>query len=264
MHVGEDFAGYPEVDRLFHRAEARALAFEGAPDWGSTVQVKNREDQDGDNVQLLHAHYALFKVDLDVLGTKNQFHVTTSEISRDGGLTKKIQKTRRVENEDPETTFVANPAKPGVWRIVNPQKINARTGTPRGYAISIGSAPAVQTLPKDHPFSLAGSFAKRHIAVTQRKDEEPTGVHNLDFYALPEPLYSIDKFLSDEESLVDEDLVAWVSVGKDHVARAEDQPLVSNFGVYFTILPWDYHEENAAMQLPMIGKGPQQELGNLR
>jgi hypothetical protein len=272
VHVGEDFAGYPEVDRLFHRTDARSLAFDGVPNWGSIVQTKDREDQDGDNVQLLHSHFALFKVDLDVLGTRNEFHVTTSEISNDPddridgvnyGWPKKIQKTRRVLNESAAIKYVANPAKPGVWRFLNPEKINARTGTPRGYAIQIGSAPAVQTLPDDHPFSLAGSFAKRHLAVTQRHDEEPTGVHNLDFYALPDPLYGIDKFLSDEESLIKEDLVCWVSVGKDHIARSEDQPLVSNFGVYFTILPWDYHEENPAMQLPMIGKGPAEEVGGL-
>lgn len=264
VHVGEEFAGYPEVDRLFHRADARSLAFDGAPDWGSIVKVKDGEDMAGDNVQVLHSHFALFKVDLDVLGTENEFHVTTSEISADGALPKKVQKTRRVDKEDSETMFVANPAKPSIWRILNPKKINVRTGTPRGYAISMGTAPAVQTLPKDHPFTLAGSHAKRHMAVTQRKDEEPTGVHNLDVYVLPEPLYSVDKFLSDGESLVGEDLVCWVSLGKDHVARAEDQPLVSNFGVYFTILPWDYHEENAAMRLPMIGKGPEEEVTALQ
>lgn len=270
IHVGEDFAGYPEVDRLFRQpTDARSLALDGSPDWGSTVQLGN-PTMAGDNVQLLHAHFALFKVDLDVLGTENEFHVTTSETSSDGRednaypySVKKIQKTRRVDKEDSETTFIANPTKPGVWRILNPKKLNAKTGTPRGYAVQIGSAPGVQTLPKGHPFSLAGSFARRHLAVTKRKDEEPTGVHNLDFYNLPEPIYSIDKFLSDGESLVGEDLVCWVSVGKDHVARAEDQPLVSNFGVYFTIAPWDYHEENAAMQLSMIGKSPEAEVVDL-
>eukprot|EP00746_Dinoflagellata_sp_MGD_P043249 gnl/MRDRNA2_/MRDRNA2_20508_c0_seq1.p1 gnl/MRDRNA2_/MRDRNA2_20508_c0~~gnl/MRDRNA2_/MRDRNA2_20508_c0_seq1.p1 ORF type:complete len:818 (+),score=140.74 gnl/MRDRNA2_/MRDRNA2_20508_c0_seq1:144-2456(+) len=264
VHVGEDFAGYPEVDRFFHRAAARSLAFEDAPDWGSVVQVRDRENLAGDNVQNLHSHFALFKVDLDVLGTENEFHITTSEVSAEGALPKKIQKTRRVDKEDSETTFVANPTKPGVWRILNPEKINARTGTPRGYAIMMGASPALQTLPKDHPFTLASSHAKRHLAVTQRKDEEPTGVHNLDAFSLPEPLYSVDKFLSDGESLVGEDLVCWVSLGKDHIARAEDQPLVSNFGVYFTILPWDYHEENAAMQLPMVGKGPEAEVTNFQ
>jgi primary-amine oxidase len=269
IHVGEDFAGYPEMDRQLASAEGGPSATPGRmldtsggkPEWGSTVHKGERPDQQGDNVQLLHAHFALFKVDLDVLGTSNDFLITRSAVStEDGGLPKKVQVTKRVDREDNSTLLVANASAPGVWRVVNRGKLNARSGTPRGYAIQIGSSPAVQTLPRDHPFSIAGSFALRHLTVTKQKDEEPSGVHSLDFYALDDPIYSVDAFQADEESLVGQDLVCWVSIGKDHIGRTEDQPLVSNFGAYFTITPWDYHLENPQMQLDMMGKGPAEEV----
>lgn len=273
VRVSEDFAGYPEMDRYFptigptKAEEGRKLGVSWGADWGSTVNREGLQNdgQDGAGVQNLHAHYAAFKVDLDILGLENEFHVTkigTSEEASDLPV-KKTQKTSRVDAEDPDTEFVANPEAPKLWRILNPNHLNARTGTPRGYAIVIGSAPGVQRLPKDHPFSKASTFARRHLAVAQRKEEEPTAVHTLDYYALQEPLLSVEKFLSDRESLVGQDLVCWVGVGKEHVARAEDQPLVSNFGVYFSILPWDYMEENAAMVLPMKGKGPLEEVVSL-
>ena len=46
----------------------------------------------------------------------------------------------------------------------------------------------------------------------------------------------LERFLADEEGLLDEDLVAWISVGREHVTRQEDLPLVSNFGVAFSLL----------------------------
>jgi len=277
IRVGENFAGYPEMDRYYQDLETSAKKSNGrkleenwGADWGSTVNRKGYLGafQDGAGVQNLHAHYASFKVDLDILGTENEFHVTKIGTSSEaaaaasGTPMKKVQATARVDAEDPDMEYVANPQSPGLWRILNPKRLNDRTGSPRGYAVVIGSAPGVQRLAKDHPFSKASTFARRHLAVAQRKEDEPTSVHTLDFYSVPEPLLSVDSFLSDRESLVEKDLVCWVHIGKEHVARAEDQPLVSNFGVFFSILPWDYYEENPSMQLPMLGKGPLDEVVN--
>ena len=48
----------------------------------------------------------------------------------------------------------------------------------------------------------------------------------------------LDRFLSNNESLLDVDIVAWVSVGREHITRQEDLPLVSNFGASFSLQPW--------------------------
>ena len=50
----------------------------------------------------------------------------------------------------------------------------------------------------------------------------------------------------DGEAILDEDLVAWVSAGKEHVTRQEDLPLVSNFGVAFSLVPWNFFATNPA------------------
>jgi len=246
--VREAYAGYPEVDRTFEVTK---------PDWGSIVH--SQDARHGKLVQNLHAHYCVFKVDLDVLGVKNEFHasrITHGAPKSPNAPGQKIQETRRIELEDPDMDFVATAQAPGLWRIVNPEAHNKRTDSPRGYAVVVGSAPSVHTYDASHPFAMSATFARRHLAVTQRKEDEPMATSVLDFYAVTDPLYSVDRFLSDRESLVGTDLVCWVSLGKEHAARAEDQPLITNFAVDFRLLPWNYHEENPEMALAMIGKGP--------
>lgn len=253
VHVRSEFAGYPEMELAapFRQASARGRRIgsgAGKPTAPSTWGNRVRQDL----VAYLHAHFCVWKVDLDVLGRANEFHtVRSSVVHTEGELPKKVQESARVEHEDPGTLLRANAATPGLWRIVNPDETSPMNGEPRGYAVMIQSAPALQTLPPDHPFSVAGSFAKRHLAVTRRKDTEPHATHSLDHYPLTSPLLSVDTFLSDRESLVKEDLVCWVSIGKEHITRTEDVPLVSNFGVQFALLPWSYSEENPAMQLPV-------------
>ena len=105
-----------------------------------------------------------------------------------------------------------------------------------------------QVLPDDHPLVLSSAFSKYMLAVTRRKDaeERPTSVY--DWFGASEPVVSIDHFL-DGEGIAQEDLVAWVTVGKEHLPRTEDLPLISNFGSFFDLVPSNMHRVNAAMDV---------------
>ena len=46
------------------------------------------------------------------------------------------------------------------------------------------------------------------------------------------------------------DLVAWVTLGKEHLPRTEDLPLISNFGTHFDLLPHNRFPVNAALSRP--------------
>ena len=93
------------------------------------------------------------------------------------------------------------------------------------------------------------AFSKYTIAVARRKEEEPRASSVYDLWGLADaPQLDFDSFL-DGESLEGEDLVAWVTVGKEHLPRTEDVPLVSNFGTYFVVSPHNQWHGNAAMDL---------------
>lgn len=258
MRARNEFAGYPETDKaapyrdppVHARRIGDYLQSEQDIKWGHRVR--------GNLVATLHSHFVVWKVDLDILGVKNDFLISRSVLMPGmGDQLMKAVETNRIAREDPEQAIYSNSSAPSIWRIVNPESINPVTGSARGYGIAIEAGPAIQTLPRSHPFSKAGSFSRRQIAVTKLKDEEPSAVHSLDHFAGDSPLLSVDNFLSDRESLVGEDLVCWVALGKEHITRPEDVPLVSNFGVQFAVLPFHYFTENAAMSLPMV-KGPVQ------
>jgi primary-amine oxidase len=93
---------------------------------------------------------------------------------------------------------------------------------------------------------LVDRLCRRYnIAVTKYHDAEQrvTSVYDL-FGQMSPPLVSLDSYLADGESLHDEDLVAWVSIGKEHLPRTEDVPLINNFGISFNLMPWNVFNVN--------------------
>ena len=44
--------------------------------------------------------------------------------------------------------------------------------------------------------------------------------------------------------------MAWLTLGKEHLPRTEDVPLITNFGTSFLLWPWDVFSKNAGMDMP--------------
>merc|ERR1712151_1405495 len=121
------------------------------------------------------------------------------------------------------------------------------TWDPRGYAVVLNSFATTQTLPDDHPFVTAMPFTKYHLAVTKHHDNEYRATSpyiHYDGYESEVKPQNLDRFLADGEDLLDQDLVAWIGIGRGHITRQEDLPLVSNFGSGFSLQPWNFFEHN--------------------
>lgn len=94
-------------------------------------------------------------------------------------------------------------------------------GEKRGYEIHPNDG--IKNLyPDGHPVLHQLNFTKYNVAVTVRKESEfvDNGPNFCFFQPLPSP-WDIGHYL-DGESIVDEDLVAWVSMSKIHYPRSED------------------------------------------
>ena len=242
IEVSTRFAGYIESRHFDAAAGAGELEY----------STRLRADLAGP----VHSHIVCFKADLDVGGARaNAARVTSVETSAaptaDGHVSKVLRHREIAREGAGRSTLVADPARPGVWSVVDRAAVSPETGNARGYAISLGSFASTQTLPDDHPFVRAMPYSKWHVAFTRQHDDE---------YRVTSPYVQYDavradgangaqdleRFLADEEGLLDEDLVAWISVGREHVTRQEDLPLVSNFGVAFSLQPWNFLPWNAA------------------
>jgi len=200
----------------------------------------------------VHSHLIGWKADIDVAGKlANSLRKTSVELQdlHDGNLvTKSIKKEYIAKEGVSSSTFVASPRDPGHWAIVDRNAVSA-AGNPRGYGVNLNSMSTVQLYPDDHPFTIANPFTKYHLAVTKYHDNEYRANSPYLQYDGYQPVgnkQDLDLFLSDEEDIMDQDLVAWICVGKEHIPRQEDLPLVSNFGAGFSLMPWNFLETNVA------------------
>jgi len=212
----------------------------------------------------VHSHLVNWKADIDVAGVRaNAFQLTKvkageveSRSSAAGEARKLVSKYIErsvVEREGVGvSTFVAHPEHPTIWAVVD-QKAVSPAGNPRGYAVQLGCWSTTQVLPFSHPFVKATPLTKYHIAVTRHHDGEYRSSEVYAQYdaaaAIANP-QDLDRYLSDNESLVDEDIVAWIGVGREHIVRQEDLPLVSNFGAGFSLQPFNFFSQNVAASPP--------------
>mmetsp|Transcript_19298 Transcript_19298/g.35368 ORF Transcript_19298/g.35368 Transcript_19298/m.35368 type:complete len:787 (-) Transcript_19298:190-2550(-) len=239
ISVQSRFSGYPET-RYASRGEERF----------STIV---RPGVAG----IQHTHSIAFKADLDVASGKNALRITESREHVSDSAPRyptRILQHHYVEQEGSgESTFVADPRSPKVWAIVdrNSSSTHGGHGNPRGYRIELTSFASTQVLLASNPFVKAAPWTKYHLAVTKYRDSEyrPASPYtNFDGLEpwVGEGAQNLDKFLANGEQLLDEDLVAWIGLCREHIVRQEDLPVVSNFGVSFSLQPWNFHSNNIA------------------
>ncbi|CAK9013886.1 GTPase Obg (GTP-binding protein Obg) [Durusdinium trenchii] len=259
IHVETRFAGYPET------------RFPGKGEEAFSTLVR-------DGVAgIVHTHSVAWKADIEIAGSKNALHVTEVREHASEGLgvdwkadpkepsfPTKILQHRYVEREGANSTFVADTHVPKAWAIVNRNSSVSRGShkNPRGYRIELLSFATGQVHGASHPFVRAMPWTKYHLAVTKYQDNEyrPSSPY-VNFDGL-QPLtgayaQDLDVFLSNNDSLLDEDLTlrAWypdaeapqrLQRKQEHIVRQEDLPLVSNFGVSFSLQPWNFFDLNTA------------------
>lgn len=212
----------------------------------------------------VHSHIVNWKADIDIAGVRNNALALTkvkiksmeAETAVDesrGPLLSKYLERSYVEKEGVDvSTFVSQTQHPGYWALVD-RKATSAAGNPRGYAVTLATYATGQVLPPDHPFVKSMAYTKYNLAVTKYHDSEyrvTTPYVSYDTLETTRNAQDLDRFLADGENLLDEDLVAWITAGREHVTRQEDLPLVSNFGVGFSLQPWNFFTQNVAASPP--------------
>ncbi|NXW69169.1 AOC1 oxidase, partial [Hirundo rustica] len=95
-----------------------------------------------------------------------------------------------------------------------------------------------------------------HLAVTRRHENEPTSSSIYTQNNPWDPPVTFENFIRDNETIEDQDLVAWVTVGFLHVPHAEDIPNTATPGnaVGFFLRPFNFFGEDpsVASRAPVI------------
>ncbi|XP_043760634.1 primary amine oxidase, liver isozyme-like isoform X3 [Cervus elaphus] len=156
-----------------------------------------------------------------------------------------LQVTRKQLETEEQAAFPLGGASPRYLYLASKQ--NNKWGHPRGYRIQTVSF-AGGPLPQNSSMERAFSWARYQLAVTQRKEGEPssTSIYNLnDPWS---PTLDFSDFINNE-TIAGQDLVAWVTAGFLHIPHAEDIPntvTVGN-GVGFFLRPYNFFDQEPSM-----------------
>eukprot|EP00927_Polykrikos_kofoidii_P084832 TRINITY_DN9053_c0_g1_i2.p1 TRINITY_DN9053_c0_g1~~TRINITY_DN9053_c0_g1_i2.p1 ORF type:complete len:948 (+),score=134.45 TRINITY_DN9053_c0_g1_i2:77-2920(+) len=216
----------------------------------------------------LHDHTYGMKIDLDVGTSANSFQTlkykwgdTLSAVNEGRNESNILEakpsyllwdkmryvQTTTVDNEN-NAKMTVDPTNPGSWVFGDITKKNA-WGNPKMYRLSLLDAHAVAGVPSDHVTMPAASFAKQMLAVTKYKESEESLSGFYDLNRLADPQVSLDSYINGE-SIVQQDLVAWVSLATLHYPTSENMPMTNRINHGIALEPWNFFDENPSMDMP--------------
>ncbi|XP_066289272.1 diamine oxidase [copper-containing]-like [Branchiostoma lanceolatum] len=202
----------------------------------------------------VHQHSFNYKVDLDILGTQNRFetvdivleNITNPERPDLQHIQTRIQ--RNLKRTEREAALQYDFNRPKYYNFYNEEETN-RFGVNRGYRVQLNGI-AKTLLPRQDWAPMRGvAWQDYQLAVTRRKESEPASSSIYNQNDLYEPLVDFQTFIDDDENIVDEDLVAWVTLSTHHIPHSEDFPTTATAGtqMQFFLRPFNYYDEDPSV-----------------
>ncbi|XP_064361628.1 diamine oxidase [copper-containing] [Dromaius novaehollandiae] len=208
----------------------------------------------------VHTHLVHYKVDLDIAGTQNSFETMElrfENISNPWSPGERVVQPwlhRQPRRSERQAAFRFGRALPRYLLFYNPRQRN-RWGHHRSYRIQ-HSSHAGPALPRGCGEEKGIAWGRYHLAVTRHHENEDTSSSLYTQNDPWEPAVNFEGFIRNNESIEDQDLVAWVTVGFLHVPHAEDVPNTATPGnaVGFFLRPFNFFDEDpsVASRSPVI------------
>ncbi|RUS71846.1 hypothetical protein EGW08_020393 [Elysia chlorotica] len=202
----------------------------------------------------LHHHLFHFKADIDVKGTSNRFQ--TWNIGTD------LKQDKWADN--PARTHTQNIFRKELKRTEKDALYSFNFSTPKYLMFekdevsALGHSPAYRLihrgltktlLPEGEGFEPSVTWAQHQMAVTRHHDDELSSSSIFAMWDASDPVVSFKSFWQDDEDIVDQDLVAWVTLGTYHIPQLENVPNTATVGTTqsFFLVPFNYHREDPSL-----------------
>ncbi|KAL3885325.1 hypothetical protein ACJMK2_025401 [Sinanodonta woodiana] len=199
----------------------------------------------------IHQHLFHFKADMDIGGLHNNYATLDLELeTMSNPWFKNEQKsqmyfTAREKRHEMDSVQLSD--KIPRYNIIYNNRTQNRQGRTQAYRLY--NRNAVDFMMAGQPVANSSKWAKYPIAITKRKDKEDVSTTMYAQMDPWDPILDFEDYLSDNESIWDEDLVAWVTMGVYHIPSAEDVPSTPTAWskLSFFIAPFNYFDECPSM-----------------
>ncbi len=200
-------------------------------------------------VAVNHDHYFSFRLDLDVDGTTNRFqrdHLVQKRLPADHVRRSLWVVESQTARSESEAKLNVELRRPALWRVINPSVTN-HVGYPVSYQLMTSGAIETLLSEDDYPRRRAG-FIDHHLWVTPYAENERYAAGK--YPTLSEPGQGLPRWTSTDRNIADTDIVLWHTIGMHHVVRAEDWPVMPIMWKSFELRPFDFFNQNPALDLP--------------
>ncbi|KAJ3611180.1 hypothetical protein NHX12_021196 [Muraenolepis orangiensis] len=201
----------------------------------------------------LHTHLLHYKVDLDVSGRENSFesidlkyvNFTNPWSPKDRVVQPKLHRTQHPTERS--AAFRFGKKMPRYFHFYNPNEKN-KWGHQKGYRIQFNSH-AHSVLPRSVKEERGITWSRYPLAVTRHKDSEASSTSIYNQNEPWDPVVTFEDYIRDNETIDNQDLVAWVTVGFLHIPHSEDIPNTATPGnsVGFFLRPFNFFDEDPSL-----------------
>jgi primary-amine oxidase len=203
-----------------------------------------------------HDHFFSLRLDVDIDGQSNRFVSDKLIPQRQpaGSQRRSIWSTERaVADTDSNAKFRLSYQHPSLWRVESSEQENTL-----GYPTSFMLKPSANALPlvdQDDPPLARAQFVNYHLWVTPHKDNELwAGGH---YSNQSDPGKGLPEWTNQQRNIENTDIVLWYTLGFHHVPSAEDWPVYNLGWNSVTLKPYNFFDENPAMDLAVTDIEPQ-------
>lgn len=198
-----------------------------------------------------HTHIYNYRFDFDIDGTRN---IVTEEnkFSVENGCFQAnpcgqaVRTEETVLKTEKEAQRNLNLKTNRAWIFSNPHSKN-RLGQPHGFELEPVSNATQLALDCSWIKTHLG-WVKHHLTVTRFRTNEQFAAGNFPLQQLTD--VGIGRYIKNNESIVDEDIVAWYTLMFQHTPNTQDFPYVVNHHASVKLVPHNFFEINPAVSIP--------------
>ena len=196
-----------------------------------------------------HQHFFSFRLDFDVDGSSNSVYESNNQAMPPGpeNPVKNAFSRRVLElKTEKEARRDINMAAHRTWLVANPNRRN-RLGQSTAYQLEPGEN-SLPYLHPDAPISKRAGFLQHHLWATRYRAEE---LYSSGEYPNQSTKSSgLPGYADNHESLSNQDVVLWYTMGVTHNPRPEEWPIMSAHRTGFKLLPNGFFGRNPAFDVP--------------